>query len=85
MLYQVTVMFDKALGAYSRPMFVQSRGQAIRAFGDEVNNPEGEIHRHPSDYELFYLGTYDDSVAHFESAEVMELLARGGDLLKESS
>lgn len=83
MNYEVLVIFDKALGAYSRPMFVASKGQAVRSMSDEVNKPESEIGRHPSDYELFYVGVYDDRDASFTTAGPLELVCRCVDLVRK--
>jgi len=60
---------DNALGAYAAP-FTQPNNQiAMRAFGDLANNPETNINRHPSDYSLARLGTWDDDTGIFENEE----------------
>ena len=46
MKMQVMAIFDKALGAYSRPLFTASRGQAVRAFTDDVNNAQSDLSKH---------------------------------------
>lgn len=59
---------DSVSNVYGRPFFAVTRGSALRGFIDEVNNPAPEnlLNKHPSDFELFELGTYDDSSAEFE-------------------
>lgn len=85
MIYEVCVLFDKALGAYSRPMFVVSKGQAVRAVTDEANSRESDIGKHPSDYELFYVGKFDDRDASFDCDGKLELVCRCVDLVKEGA
>lgn len=51
---------DRALDAYMRPFFAQTKGQAIRMFTDEINNKESPMQKHPDDYDLWYLGTWND-------------------------
>lgn len=51
---------DRALNAYMRPFFAQTKGQAIRMFNDEINNRESPMFKHPDDYDLYYLATWDD-------------------------
>lgn len=63
MKYELFSIYDAALGAYGRPMFLQARGQAIRGFSDEVNRvaDDNSMNRHPADFALYYLGTFDDA------------------------
>ena len=51
--------------------FVASEGVAIRQFQDEVNreSDDNQLYRHPDDFQLFYLGTFDDNTG------AMDLLA----------
>lgn len=65
MLTKVFVVFDSATKAYMTPFFMHSRGQAIRAFTDTVNDPATIFARHAADFTLFELGTYEDENASF--------------------
>lgn len=53
--------YDKAIEAYMRPFTAQSAGQAVRMFEDEYRRQDSEIGKHPEDYALFRIGTFDDS------------------------
>jgi len=53
-------IYDTAVAAYMRPFTVQSEGQAIRMFIDEVQNRESPMHRHAHDYSLFLIGEFTD-------------------------
>lgn len=61
MRLNVYTIFDTASGAYMRPFFVNSDGQALRMFGDIASDAEHEVGRHPEDYSLYRIGTYDDN------------------------
>lgn len=61
MKINVYTIFDTASGAYMRPFFAQSDGQALRSFKDIANDTEHEIGRHPEDYSLHRIGVYDDN------------------------
>lgn len=65
------------VAAFMRPFFGMANGQAMRMFGDWVRNPETDISRHPEDYQLFYLGEFDESLGTFEVPKAKELLAVG--------
>ena len=82
MNYKVVCVYDKALGAYGRPIFVPSVGVAIRSFQDEVNSEKSEMHAHPSDYSLHELGEWDDGTAQF-SGSAIRRLAEASDFVKE--
>lgn len=77
-------VFDRALGAFGRPFFAAARGVAVRGFGDEVNNPQSEFSKHPSDYELWELATWDDQSGEFSMVKAKERICRAADLVKEA-
>jgi len=51
---------DAAIDAYGQPIFVRHTGEACRSFADECNREGSTFNKHPEDYELFFIGTYDD-------------------------
>lgn len=80
MKYVVCSVFDKAAAAYGRPFFVGAIGQAIRGFQDEVNRnaEDNPVNKHPDDFDLYYVGTFDDSTGGFVNVEpAPEQLATG--------
>lgn len=60
MIINIYVTYDSKAAVYSRPFFAQARGIALRTFGDISNDPEHPIGKHPEDYTLFEIGSYDD-------------------------
>lgn len=71
MLLHIVSVFDKATLAYMRPWVALSTGQAIRIFEDEVQNPQSELARHPEDYSLFKVGTFNDATGEIAGCEPM--------------
>jgi hypothetical protein len=61
MIKLIVSIYDKAAGAYMRPLYVNAVGEAVRQFEDEVMNPESPLNRHPEDYDLYKLGEFDDA------------------------
>jgi hypothetical protein len=61
MQFNVYGIFDTASGIYDRPFVMQSDGQALRAFGDIAVDAEHPIGKHPEDFSLFRLGTFNDN------------------------
>lgn len=78
-VYKVCAIRDRALDAFMQPIFVPSLGLAIRSFSDEVNRPESPMHAHPDDYDLYEIGSYDDSNANLMMVEARQV-AIGKDL-----
>lgn len=68
MKYKVCTIRDRAIATYGQPFFVANVGSAIRGFGDEVKRADdnNQLHKHPEDFDLFYLGEYDDQTGTFE-------------------
>lgn len=82
----VVSVFDVAAGVYGRPAFCASKGVAVRSFQDECRRPGSEdrpndMHRHPEDFILYLLGTYDDNLGQFAAADSGKpvLLFKGSD------
>lgn len=84
MEYCVCVVRDSAANVYGVPMFMGSRGQAIRSFSDEVQRADANnmLYKHPEDFELFYVGRYFDSDARFDMVTQPVSLIRGADCIK---
>lgn len=86
MVQIVVSVRDSASGLFGRPVFVVSRGQAIRSFQDEVQrvDPQNDMNRHPSDFELFELARFDDNSGRFVGNDDPVLLIRGKDAALKS-
>lgn len=77
---------DIKVGIFARPFFVNTVAQAVRSFQDEVQrkSPDNELSRHPEDFELFELGTWDEDRAAFDLLDAPRYIVRadmltGGD------
>lgn len=69
MILQIVAIRDRAADAFQQPWFVHTIGQAIRAFGDEINRKDSPAGQHPDDYDLYHLGSYDDFEGHLTNNE----------------
>lgn len=82
MLLQIVVVRDSGADCFGQPQYVPSIGGAIRSFGDESQNPQSIIYKHPGDYILYKLGTYNDATAKMDLLDVPEQIARAVDFVK---
>jgi len=62
---RVFTIYDEKSEAYLQPFFLDTVGQAKRAVTDCVNDENHQFCKHPADYTLFELGTFDDSTGEF--------------------
>ena len=76
MLFSV---FDDKLGEFNTPMAFQSRGLASRSFLDELKreDPSNMLNKHPEDFTLYHVGSFDSQNGSFESPSVPECILRG--------
>lgn len=72
---------DRAIDAFGQPFCVTAVGSAIRSFTDEVNNPKSDlVAKHPDDFDLYLLGTFNDESAKFDLLDSPRQIAVGKDL-----
>jgi len=70
---KIFTVFDGPANAYLPPFFFHAAGQAVRAFTDSANDDQHLIGKHPADYTLFEVGTYDDATGIFENVQHINL------------
>jgi len=61
MIHRIYTVFDKKAEAFLPPFYLQTHGQALRAFKDACTGQNDLFTRHPEDVSLVFLGTFDDS------------------------
>ncbi len=57
-------IYDICTGMYEAPFLASNDQVAIRAIRDVVLYKDTMIKRHPEDYRLFYVGSYDKSLGN---------------------
>lgn len=63
----VLAVFDSAVGEYAKPFLLKTKGEALRAWHESVNDEKSPFFKHPQDYTLFLLGYYDSQTGKFEN------------------
>jgi len=79
----VFAVLDKAVGAYTKPFFVRTKGEAIRSFSEACNASDGPF-KYPDDYVLYELGSWDDNSGVFRTNEPVRVIG-ARECLHESS
>lgn len=83
MKLMVLCIRDRAANVYGQPFFSMSVGVAIRSFQDEVNRsaPDNNLNKHPEDFDLYQLGSYDDNSGLFDTGQPVQV-AVGKDMVR---
>lgn len=79
----VLSVFDHAVQAFGRPIFVPAIGAGLRSFVDEVNRKaeDNNLYQHAEDFDLSYLADFDEERGEFTKPEGgVRVLARGKDV-----
>lgn len=79
MITKAFAIYDSKGLMYGVPFFMPQTGMAIRAFTDLVNDGQSSVSRHPTDYVLYEIGSYDDSTGTFQSFSPQVMLGHAGD------
>lgn len=79
---KVYAVQDAKAGMFNTPIFLLSDGEALRSFIDACRpgNDQSMLSRHPEDFNLFYIGDYDETEGVLHSA-VPYHLANGAVIL----
>lgn len=80
MILKTFSLFDRKAGAFMTPFFMPSRGQAVRALTDLVSDPATTVARHPGDFALFELGSFDDALGRFSDG-IPDFVTDAGDCI----
>lgn len=74
MKYIMFQLYDSAVKAYNTPIFLRSKGEAIRSFQATVNEAGNNLNKWPDQYTLFEAGEYDDESGIVTMYKVKESL-----------
>lgn len=70
MLLKMFSMYDAKAEIFNNPFFKSTPGEAERDFRTAVNDPKsGHLHQYPEDYDLFFLGEYDDQTGKINALQ----------------
>lgn len=84
MMKLVCAIYDTQAKVYASPFYMNTKGEAVRAFSDAVNDAQmGSLNKHPQDFLLFCIGEWDDNTGKLVSYSPPERLALGSDFVRK--
>lgn len=69
MQLQVFSIRDSKGEIYNQPFYAKTHGEAERNFTQLVRDAQSMPSKFPEDFDLYYLGSYDDQKGTFESLD----------------
>lgn len=66
MILNAYCIYDLKACVYHPPFYFHTDAAAARALSDTVNDSSTNISRHPADYVLYRVGTFDDASGRLE-------------------
>lgn len=73
MILKSFALFDLKSGAFSTPFFFPATGLAVRAIQDLANDRTTTVGRHPEDFALYELGSFNDGSGQFDPSVPVHL------------
>lgn len=84
MLMVMLAVKDRQLQTYDRPWSAPTVGAGKRAFFDSMNHPDNPQAKHPEDFDLYRLGTFNDVTGEFVcDADGPSMVLLGTDTVKK--
>lgn len=69
MVLKMFCIRDAKADIFHRPFFSSTHGEAERQFVQVVNDDKSTIFKFPEDFDLYYLGEYDDNSGKIKSLD----------------
>lgn len=85
MTLRIFAVYDSASESYSPPVYMMSRGAALRSFMDTLQDAKSEWAKHPEHYTLFLFGDWDQREGKFALLDTPEVVAKAWELVQETS
>ncbi|UPW41761.1 nonstructural protein [Peromfec virus RodF7_15] len=77
MIVNVYSVYDKKAKLYQGMMTFINNEVALRYFLDIFKNPDSYIGKHPDDYIVYQIGTFNDATSEYEALPFNEDLING--------
>lgn len=77
---KVFTVRDSKAEIYSPPFYSKTHGEAERNFRELANDQKSMVSKYPQDFDLYFLGTYDDSVGKMDILDTPQHVVKAANL-----
>lgn len=85
MLLKMFSIRDSKAEIFNPPFFARSYGEGLRHFQTLTNDPKATVHLYPSDFDLYYIGEYDDLTGKLKSNDTPQHLEKAVVMVNEKN
>ncbi|WNK14711.1 MAG: nonstructural protein [Microvirus sp.] len=85
MLLQCFSIYDSKGLVFHAPFYQTSSPAAVRLFSDLINDPSTSLYKHPLDYTLWHVGSYDDQTGALTPLSPVRHVVDGNSLAATNS
>lgn len=79
-------VYDTVAKVYAPPFYVNTKGEALRSLSNAVNDKQmGDLAKHPSDFILYVIGSFDDNAGLLTAVVPPEKLGIASDFVNVES
>ncbi|AZL82864.1 nonstructural protein [Apis mellifera associated microvirus 23] len=83
MMLKMFSIRDSKAEVYYSPFFAKSHGEAERNFRELTNDQKSTVSKYPEDFDLYYLGTYDDSTGKLAPVDTPQHLMKAVNVVNQ--
>lgn len=73
---------DQKAEIFNAPFYQKTHGEAERNFQELVNDEKSTVNKYPDDFDLYYLGEYDDNTGKFKTLDTPQHMMKAVQLKK---
>ena len=85
MTHKIFTVYDSKAEAYLPPMFLHTKGLAIRSFTAAVNNSGHDFNKYAADFTLMEIGEWDDNSGKIDMYPAMKNIGCGIEFLEDTT
>lgn len=85
MIKNLYAVFDKKAEVFCQPYVSQNDSTAIRDFEHAATDDHMDIGRYPADFDLYFLGVFDDQLGTISTEGMRHFLANASQFIKLES
>lgn len=67
---------DAKAEVYNQPWFAKTHGEAERNFAQLARDPKSMVGQFPEDYDLYFIGSYNDQTGVIDALETPQHIAK---------
>lgn len=82
MIKKIYSIRDQKSEVFNTPFYQSTHGEAERNFHHLCNDQKSTIAQYPSDFDLYYLGEYDDNTGQFSGLDTPQHIAKAVSQIK---